>query len=144
MGHAIVVLAAGLGTRYRAGAAGVPGQGHDGGSHAHVTVGTAEPKQLAPLGPTGEALLDYTLHDAAQVGFSDAVIVVAREIVDPMRTHLSEYAPTIRVRLVVQNADQQRGAAPLGTAHATLVGATGLTAPFAVANADDVYGREAI
>jgi choline kinase len=144
MGHAIVVLAAGLGTRYRAGAAGVPDQGHGGRSHAYATVGTSDLKQLAPLGPAGEALLDYTLYDAAQAGFSDAVIVVAREIVDPMRTHLSEFAPTIRVRLVVQNADQQRGTAPLGTAHATLVGATGLTAPFAVANADDLYGREAI
>lgn len=144
MGHAIVVLAAGLGTRYRAGAAGVPSKGHDGGSHAPATVGTGDLKQLAPLGPAGEALLDYTLYDAAQAGFSDAVIVVAREIVDSMRTHLSVFAPPIRVRLVVQNADPQRGTAPFGTAHATLVGATGLTTPFAVANADDLYGREAI
>ena len=53
------------------------------------------------------------------------------------RAHLSEFAPTIRVRLVVQDA-------PMGTADATLVGATDLTTPFAVANADDLYGREAM
>ena len=133
MGLAIVVLAAGLGTRYRAG-----------GSDAHATVGAADLKQLAPLGPAGEALLDYTLYDAAEAGFSDAVIVVARAIVDPMAVHLSEFTPPISVRLVVQDADATRDATPLGTAHATLVGATGLTTPFAVANADDFYGREAL
>jgi choline kinase len=124
MGLAIVVLAAGLGTRYRA--------------------ASADLKQLAPLGPAGEALLDYTLYDAAEAGFSDAVIVVARGIVDPMTLHLNEFTPPISVRLVVQDADATRDATPLGTAHATLVGATGLTTPFAVANADDFYGREAL
>jgi NDP-sugar pyrophosphorylase family protein len=120
MGLAIVVLAAGLGTRYGA------------------------TKQLAPLGPSGEALLDYTLHDAEKAGVSDAVIVVAPEIVEPMRAHLRDFAPPVRVRLVVQDATAPRGAPPLGTAHATVVGATGLTTPFAVANADDLYGREAM
>jgi CTP:molybdopterin cytidylyltransferase MocA len=144
MGLAIVVLAAGLGTRYRAGAAGVPGKEHDGRSHAHAPIGTGDVKQLAPLGPAGEALLDYTLYDAEKAGFSDAVIVVAREIVDSMTMHLREIAPPIRVRLVVQNPHAHREATPLGTAHATLVGATGLTTPFAVANADDLYGREAL
>ena len=149
MGLAIVVLAAGLGTRYRAGVAAVPRKGHDGEAHAPATIETEEAagtagKQLAPLGPGGEALLDYTLYDAERAGFSDAVLVVAAGIVDSMRAHLTEFAPPIGVRLVVQDADAPPGAAPLGTAHATLVGATGLDSPFAVANADDLYGRDAM
>jgi CTP:molybdopterin cytidylyltransferase MocA len=120
MGLAIVVLAAGLGTRY-------------GGL-----------KQLAPLGPSGEALLDYTLHDAAAAGFSEAVLVVAPGIVDAMTAHLVRFVPPVAVRLVVQEALASRQARPWGTAHATMVGARGLTGPFAVANADDAYGSDAI
>ncbi len=120
MGLAIVVLAAGLGTRY-------------GG-----------PKQLAPLGPAGEALLDYTLHDAAAAGFSEAVLVVAPDIAAAMTAHLDAFVPPIPTRLVEQHAGRSRGGRPWGTAHATLVGATDITSPFAVANADDAYGAAAI
>lgn len=117
MGLAIVVLAAGIGTRY-------------GGR-----------KQLEPLGPAGEIVLDYTLHDAAAAGFSHAVLVVADGMVDAMAAHLDAFAPSITVSLVVQPAVR---ATPYGTVHATVVGADGLTEPFAVANADDSYGAEAI
>jgi MobA-like NTP transferase domain len=120
MGLAIVVLAAGLGTRY-------------GGL-----------KQLAPLGPSGEALLDYTLHDAAAAGFSEAVLVVAPEIVSAMTAHLDRFVPPVAVRLVVQDAETPRRATPWGTAHATMVGARGIDGSFAVANADDAYGSDAI
>ena len=113
MGLAIVVLAAGLGTRY-------------GGL-----------KQLVPLGPAGEIVLDYTLHDAAAAGFALAVVVVRDDMVDAMAAHLGEIVPPIAVRIVVQRT-------PLGTAHASVVGADGLAGPFAVANADDCYGRHAI
>jgi aminoglycoside phosphotransferase (APT) family kinase protein/NDP-sugar pyrophosphorylase family protein len=120
MGLAIVVLAAGLGTRY-------------GGL-----------KQLAPLGPSGEALLDYTLRDAAAAGFSEAVLVVGPEIVDAMTAHLDDFVPLLAVRLVEQPLGAPPRARPWGTAYATLVGADDLTTPFAVANADDAYGAEAI
>jgi hypothetical protein len=120
MGLAIVVLAAGLGSRY-------------GGL-----------KQLAPLGPSGEVVLDYTLHDAATAGFSYAVLVVARGMVDAMAAHLNRFVPPIAVRLVVQAAGGPARITPWGTAHATIVGAAGMTAPFAVANADDSYGAEAL
>jgi choline kinase len=114
---AIVVLAAGLGTRY-------------GGR-----------KQLAPFGPSGEIVLDYTLHDAAAAGFTSAVLVVADGMVDAMAAHLDEFAQPLAARIVVQDTTR---ATPWGTTHATVVGSRGLTAPFAVANADDVYGAEAI
>jgi hypothetical protein len=120
MALAIVVLAAGLGTRF--------------GSF----------KQLAPLGPAGEALLDYTLYDAAAAGFSRAVLVVAPETVEPTTAHLRDFAPPLPVALVVQSIGDARRSKPWGTAHATLVGATGLESAFAIANADDTYGAEAI
>jgi NDP-sugar pyrophosphorylase family protein len=113
MGLAIVVLAAGLGTRY-------------GGL-----------KQLVPLGPSGEIVLDYTLRDAAAAGFALAVLVVGDGMVDAMAEHLGEIVPPIAVRIAVQPT-------PLGTAHASVVGADGLAGPFAVANADDLYGKDAI
>jgi dTDP-glucose pyrophosphorylase len=120
MGLAIVVLAAGLGTRY-------------GGL-----------KQLAPLGPEGEAVLDYTLHDAASAGFSHAVLVVAPETVDATEAHLNEFVPEVAVELVVQPVGGPVRTTPWGTAHATVVGAAGLAVPFAVANADDLYGADAL
>lgn len=122
MALAIVVLAAGLGTRF------------------------GSLKQLAPLGPAGEALLDYTLYDAAAAGFSRAVLVVAPETVEPTTAHLRDFAPPLPlpVTLVVQSIGDARRSKPWGTAHATLLGATGLASAFAVANADDAYGAEAI
>ena len=120
MALAIVVLAAGLGTRF------------------------GSLKQLAPLGPAGEALLDYTLYDAAAAGFSRAVLVVAPETVEPTNAHLRDFAPPLPVALVVQSIGDARRSKPWGTAHATLIGASALAGPFAVANADDAYGSEAI
>jgi hypothetical protein len=120
MALAIVVLAAGHGTRF------------------------GSLKQLAPLGPAGEALLDYTLHDAAAAGFARAVLVVAPETVEPTSAHLRDFAPPLPVTLAVQSIGDVRRSKPWGTAHATLVGATGLASAFAVANADDAYGTEAI
>jgi dTDP-glucose pyrophosphorylase len=122
MGLAIVVLAAGRGTRY-------------GGL-----------KQLEPLGPAGEIVLDYTLHDAAAAGFAHAVLVVADGTVDAMAAHLDAFVPPIAVTLAVQRAERATPArtTPWGTAHATIVGADGLRAPFAVANADDAYGAHAL
>jgi NDP-sugar pyrophosphorylase family protein len=120
MGLAIVVLAAGLGTRY-------------GG-----------PKQLAPLGPAGQALFDYTLHDAGVAGFTEAVLVIAPGSAEAMTAHLAAFVPPIPVRLVEQHGSASRGGRPWGTAHATLVGADHLTSSFAVANADDAYGPPAI
>ena len=117
MGLTIVVLAAGLGTRFGAW------------------------KQLEPLGPAGEIVLDYTLHDAAAAGFSHAVLVVADGMVDAMAAHLDAFVPSLSVSIVVQPSDR---ATPWGTAHAVVVGADGLSEPFAVANADDCYGAEAI
>lgn len=109
----IVVLAAGLGTRF--------------GSR----------KQLAVLGPAGEVMLDYTLRDAADAGFTRAVVVVSADILDDARSHFARVPSRVPVELVVQPA-------PRGTADATMRATRGMTTPFAVANADDYYGKAAI
>ena len=103
----LVVLAAGLGTRY-------------GGL-----------KPLAPVGPSGEALLDYALYDARRAGFTRAVLVVRRETEGLFRRHVAG-----AVDCVIQEA-------PLGTGHAVLAARDAVAEPFAVCNADDFYGAEA-
>ena len=103
----LVVLAAGLGKRY-------------GGL-----------KPLAPVGPSGEALLDYALYDARRAGFTRAVLVVRRETEALFRRHAGD-----AVDCVIQET-------PLGTAHALLAARNAVVEPFAVCNADDFYGAEA-
>lgn len=95
-------------------------------------------KQLAPVGPEGEALIDYTVRDAEAAGFDGIVLVVREEIRRQLLAHAAEYWPTsLSVRAVVQ------GAVP-GTVPAVLAAAAVIDGPFAVANADDLYGAAAI
>ena len=65
MALTLVILAAGLGTRF-------------GG-----------PKQLAPVGPSGETLLDYAIYDATRAGFGRVVLVIREELRDPTRAHVA-------------------------------------------------------
>lgn len=120
VGMAIVVLAAGLGTRF-------------GGL-----------KQLAPVGPAGEALLDYTIHDAAAAGFDRVVLVVRSEIEQQVREHVERFARVRTVVTVCQDGHGRRRPVPWGTAHALLACRNALTTPFAVVNADDLYGAESL
>lgn len=121
---ALVLLAAGLGSRF-------------GG-----------PKQLAPIGPAGDALIDYTARDALAAGFGKLVLVTRGEIVDVMEQHVRKRWPAdAPVEIVRQDLEAAAAAAaragrtkPLGTAHAVLTAAAVLDGPFGVANADDLYG----
>lgn len=118
----LVVLAAGLGTRY-------------GGL-----------KQLAPIGPHGEALLDYGVYDAARAGFRRAVIVIRQEVEELFRRHVTEVIGTgIEVVFAHQALDPAvpGRTKPWGTGHAVLAAAWGIRGPFAVMNADDYYGAGA-
>ena len=114
----LVVLAAGLGTRF-------------GGL-----------KQLAPVGPHGEAIMDVLLDRAAASGFDRASVVIRDEIEAPMTAHLTTFAPRLPHAVVVQamHVDRDR---PLGTAHAVLACRPHIDGPFAVVNADDLYPDEA-
>ena len=117
----LVIMAAGLGSRF-------------GGL-----------KQLAPVGPNGEAIIDYSASDAVTAGFDHMVLVVRSEILDDVRRHIESRWPSdLRVDLVCQ--DRERSAVglsrqkPLGTAHAVLSAGGAVDGPFAVINADDLYG----
>ena len=123
----LVVLAAGLSTRY-------------GGS-----------KQLEPVGPDGEALLDYAVFDALSAGFGEVVLVVSSSNeADLVRRFRDRFGIAVPLRTVVQGtgplASGLRPPArvkPWGTGHAVLCLEGRISGPFAVANADDFYGRSA-
>lgn len=95
-------------------------------------------KQLAPVGPNGEAIMDYTAMAAKSCGFEGLVIVVREEIRGEIEAHIAKVWPD---DLPVQFAIQ--GPLP-GTAQAVLSAAPFLHGPFGVANADDIYGEPAL
>jgi NDP-sugar pyrophosphorylase family protein len=115
----LVVMAAGLGTRF-------------GGL-----------KQLAPVGPNGEAIVDYSLAQAARAGFSRAVIIVRSEIEEAIAVHFDGRPPRLDWQLVCQDRDPLAAVPgrekPLGTAHAVLCVRPVVEDAFAAINADDLY-----
>lgn len=97
-------------------------------------------KPLAPVGPDGEAVLDVIASDAIAVGFTTIVVVIGPETGDAIRYHVRRSWPAdVDVRFAQQ-------AVPLGTVHAVLSAEDHLDErrSFAVANADDVYGADAL
>jgi NDP-sugar pyrophosphorylase family protein len=95
------------------------------------------PKQLEPVGPAGETLIDYVLHDARRAGFDRAVIVTRDELTERIDTVASRH----RDRLDVVLAYQPMGPKiPRGTVAAVLAAANHVDGPFTAVNADDFYG----
>jgi hypothetical protein len=124
----LVVLAAGLSTRY------------------------GRLKQLDPLGPDGEAIMDFNVYDAARAGFDSVTFVVRPEIVEEVRRHVdANVGETFETRYVYQELNRlpdgfrapPERVKPWGTAHAVLCAAAEIEGPFAVCNADDLYGPDA-
>jgi hypothetical protein len=110
------------------------------------------PKQIAPIGPGGSALIDYAARDAVTAGFGRLVLIVRGEILDAVDSHVTQYWPgEVRPEYVRQDLEPAAVAAvaagrdkPLGTAHALIAAAADkLDGPFGVANADDLYGASA-
>jgi len=101
-------------------------------------------KQLEGVGPNGEAILEYTVHDAVRAGVERVALVVRPE-------NESEFRQTVGTRLdrmadvtyVHQQVAETR-LKPWGTAHAILCATEAVASPFVVANADDFYGAGAI
>ena len=122
----LVVMAAGMGSRY-------------GGL-----------KQIDPVGPCGEAILDYSLYDARRAGFSTVVFIIKHEIEADFKRTVGARAEQagLEVRYAFQQLDilpegfsvPEGRVKPWGTAHAVLSAAACIDAPFAVINADDYYG----
>lgn len=124
----LFVLAAGMGSRY-------------GGL-----------KQLDPLGPNGETIMDYSIYDALQARFGKVVFVIRKDFENDFREKiLSKYEGHIPVEVVFQATDKlpegytcpADRTKPWGTNHAVLMGKDAISEPFAVINADDFYGRDA-
>ncbi len=120
----LVVLAAGAGSRY-------------GG-----------PKQLAPIGPGGAALLEYSAFDAVRAGFSRVVLVVRPETEDAARARFAAMAARVPLAFARQAPDDGPAGRlqsvarrkPWGTGHAVLAARGEVAVPFGVVNADDFYG----
>ncbi|MDR0447772.1 MAG: hypothetical protein LBH07_03800 [Treponema sp.] len=128
----IVVLAAGIGSRY-------------GGL-----------KQMDKIGKNNEVLLDYSVFDAKRSGFGKAVFIIRKDIEADFREFvLSRIAGNFPCELAFQEMDslipskvlakskEINRTKPWGTTHALLCAGELIDAPFAVINADDFYGREA-
>jgi NDP-sugar pyrophosphorylase family protein len=123
----LVVLAAGLGSRY-------------GGL-----------KQLDPVGPDGATIMEYSIYDAARAGFGKVVFVIRRSFAEAFRRDIGARAER---RLAVDYAFQElddvpswfsrppEREKPWGTGHAVLAARSLVHEPFASINADDFYGRD--
>ena len=127
MAKTLLVLAAGMGSRY-------------GGL-----------KQIDPVGPGGETLMDYSVYDALRAGFDKVVFVIRREIEQSFKETVGRrYEQRVPVEYVYQEVNSlPAGFAvpahrkkPWGTGHAILAAARAIHEPFAAINADDFYGAQ--
>lgn len=109
-------------------------------------------KQIDPVGPDGELILDYSLYDAKRAGFERAVIVIKREMEEDFREILGDrvsqymqidYAYQDLLTLPEGFALPEGRVKPWGTGHAVLSAAGLMDAPFCAINADDYYGAQA-
>ena len=108
-------------------------------------------KQLAPVGPSDEALLDYALHDAALAGFTRFLLVIQETLRPDFEAHLRDAATHLDIRYAYQrmahpglvDAPPPGRTRPWGTGFAVLTAGQQVDGPFAVCNADDFYGRRA-
>ena len=124
----LVILAAGMGSRF-------------GGL-----------KQIEPMGPSDEFIIDYSVYDAIKAGFNKIVFLIKRENYDLVKETIgARVEPHIKVEYAFQELNNlpigyelpSDRTKPLGTAHAVLCCKDVVNEPFAMINADDFYGRDA-
>ncbi|MBR4236586.1 MAG: NTP transferase domain-containing protein [Clostridia bacterium] len=126
----LVILAAGIGSRFGGGI-----------------------KQLEPVGPNGEIIIDYSIHDAIKAGFDKIVFIIRHDIENDFRARIGDRieAKCKKLGVEVAYAYQELNDIPIelpegrskpwGTGHAILSCAAAVNEPFAVINADDYYGK---
>ena len=123
----LVVMAAGMGSRY-------------GGL-----------KQIDPVGPSGETIIDYSIYDALRAGFGKLVFVIRGDIEQAFKETVgARFEKRAPVEYVFQELDKlpagygvpEGRTKPWGTTQAVLMAAGVVNEPFAVINADDFYGAE--
>ena len=109
-------------------------------------------KQLEPIGPNGEFIIDYSIYDAIKAGFNKIVFIIKKENYDEFRNTIGKRVEgIIPVSYVFQdfsNVPSEYSISdtrikPLGTGHAVLCAKNKVTDKFAVITADDFYGRDA-
>lgn len=124
----LLVLAAGMGSRY------------------------GSLKQIDPVGPSGETIIDYSIYDAIRAGFGKVVFIIRKSFEQDFKDiFISKLQPHIQVEYVFQEINKiPEGLAisaertkPWGTAHAVLMAKDVIHEPFAVINGDDFYGAGA-
>lgn len=135
MKRALVIMAAGIGSRFGGGI-----------------------KQLAKVGKNGEVIIDYTIHDAIKAGFNKIVFIIRRDIEAEFREVIGDRIDAIcdanGVETVYVFQDKENIPSwvslpgdrekPWGTGHAILACKDVIDCPFVVVNADDYYGTEAL
>jgi len=124
----LVIMAAGIGSRF--------GQGI---------------KQLTPVGPGGEIIMDYSIHDALEAGFNKIVFIIRRDLEKDFREIIGNRIEKLcEVEYAFQELDDlpegftvpEGRTKPWGTGQAVLTCRGLIQEPFAVINADDYYGKE--
>ena len=109
-------------------------------------------KQIDRIGPNGEILMEYSIHDAVAAGFDKVVFVIRKSMDEQFREMIgNKIAEKVEVAYAYQEYDSLPGAfmppaertKPYGTVHAVLCARDVIHEPFAVINADDYYGRDA-
>ena len=103
-------------------------------------------KQINPVGPNGEILLDFSVYDAVDAGFSKVVFIIREENEEDFRRVIgNKLSQKIEVEYVYQDMSclPEGRKKPFGTGHAVLCCTGKVNEPFAVINADDYYGKEA-
>lgn len=122
----LVIMAAGMGSRY-------------GGL-----------KQIDPVGPGGEIIMDYSIHDAVKAGFDKVVFIIKKEMEDIFRSTVGQRIDrVVKTAYVFQSIEDlpegfsvpEGRTKPWGTGHAVLSCRNAVDTPFAVINADDFYGQ---
>ena len=109
-------------------------------------------KQVEPVGPNGEAIIDYTIYDAIRAGFGKVVFVIRESFAEAFCEKFdAKLKGKIDVEYVFQELDNlpngftlpEGREKPWGTAHAILMAKDVIKEPFCALNADDFYGRNA-
>jgi dTDP-glucose pyrophosphorylase len=109
-------------------------------------------KQIDPVGPSGENIIDYSIFDAIRSGFGKIVCIIRRDIEEIFREKVGRYIePRIETEYVFQDLDALPAGfsvppgrtKPWGTGHAVLCAKSAVHGPAAVINADDFYGAAA-
>lgn len=126
---ALVVLAAGMGSRF-------------GGL-----------KQMEPFGLNGEAILDFSVNDAIEAGFSEVIFIIKKEIEADFKAGVGRRTEEkIKVKYAYQELDKlpegysvpSERVKPWGTGHALLCAKELIDSPFVIINSDDYYGKEGL